>query len=98
MAFQGPTAADALLNDRLTTRLNEHGRDRPCRPGGTAKSTLLVLRERNRLIPLGAVVIGLDVADRLVLGVAQGLRFNTRRYTENMVIRAVPPPGSRMMR
>ena len=42
MAFQGPTAAVTLLNGRLTTRRGEHGRDRPCRPGDTAKSTLRV--------------------------------------------------------
>jgi len=42
LAFQGPTAAIALLNGWLTTRLGEHGHDSPCRPGGTAKSTLRV--------------------------------------------------------
>ncbi len=43
LSFQGLSRGDGLLI-RLTTRQGERSRDRPCRPGGVVKSTLLPCR------------------------------------------------------
>src|ERR1700712_1541925 len=40
LAFQGLSRGDGLLSCRLSTRQGGPGRNSPCRPGGTVKSTL----------------------------------------------------------
>ena len=40
LAFQGLSRGDGLLNCRLSTRQGGSGRNGPCRPAGTVKSTL----------------------------------------------------------